>query len=652
MMRKLSFKNLLAFAVFCFFGANAIAQTGVTITDQPVPPDPRSMLDVRGDVRIETIPIGGRDILTWEATDNNNSIQQIRRIEIPDPKSGQTIVWDATTNSWKVGNPIMNVDPAIFDTTGGILKLRTPQPPDAGQIIIWDGTKWVIQQGGGGGRGNYVAESPIRIGIRPGGQGPDTIALSSAGLQPGQTWIWNGRAWVPGSASGGWLVGGNPDADVVDETDFLGTIGPDHLYIRTNNIERMRILSNGQIVAGRLIANGRDQFSVYSTGQNFSVVGYANGLTGATYPTEGGGVAGVGNVYGVYGSAEATTGATSGVLGESYSNSDNATGVFGASYGTEATYGVWGQTSTTQGLSSGVLGVAVETQTNNATFGVRGQTFSSQSGSAGVQGVAQNGATAGVIGANSSETSLSQGVLGISVSQGQAGGTYYGVMGLGRKACEAIGVGVYGEGSTYGILGRAAGCTPQGNNLVYSIFGQGNIGASGVKTFHIDHPSDPSNKYLNHAAIESNEALNLYSGNITTDANGEATVTLPAYVQQINKDFRYTLTCMGQLANAVVLKKLENNRFVIKTDKPNVEVSWLLTAQRNDPYMQKYPFQAEVEKPSTDKGKYLHPELYNQPENKGIFYNPEIEKYTTKRGSVIDTKPVIPRRPLKSEPKK
>jgi len=627
MMRKLSFKNLLAFAVFCFFGATAFAQ-GVSISDQDPPPAPRSMLDVRGDARIEKVTPGGRDILTWDL-DSTGKEHLVRRIAIANPKPGQSIAWDSICNCWKVGYPRTNVDTSIFYYRNDTLFIDTTKA--------------------GGGR-RYIGLDPIVVDNT---KNPGEISLSSAGLQAGETWVWNGRAWIPGKTGGaGWLIGGNPDLDIVDDGDYLGTNGPDPLMFRTDSLERMRILANGQIVAGRLVANGRDQFSVYSTGQNFSLVGYANGLTGATYPTEGAGVAGIGNVYGVYGSAEQTTGVTSGVLGESYSNSDNATGIFGASYGTEATYGVWGQTSTKQGLSSGVLGVAVETTTSNATFGVRGQTFSNQSGSAGVQGVAQSGATAGVIGANSSETSLSQGVLGISVSQGVAGGTYYGVMGLGRKACDAIGVGVYGEGSTYGILGRAVGCPPQGNNLVYSIFGQGNIGASGVKTFHIDHPSDPSNKYLNHAAIESNEAMNLYSGNITTDANGEATVTLPTYVQQINKDFRYSLTSMGQLANAVILKKLENNRFVIKTDKPNVEVSWLLTAQRNDPYMQKYPFQAEVEKPSTDKGKYLHPELYNQPDNKGIFYNPEVDKYTTKRGSVIDTKPVTPRRPLKFEPKK
>jgi hypothetical protein len=40
------------------------------------------------------------------------------------------------------------------------------------------------------------------------------------------------------------------------------------------------------------------------------------------------------------------------------------------------------------------------------------------------------------------------------------------------------------------------------------------------------------NKYLFHASIESDEVLNLYSGNVTTDGSGVAIVTLPDYIQR------------------------------------------------------------------------------------------------------------------------
>ena len=44
----------------------------------------------------------------------------------------------------------------------------------------------------------------------------------------------------------------------------------------------------------------------------------------------------------------------------------------------------------------------------------------------------------------------------------------------------------------------------------------------GTKAFRIDHPLDPENRELWHAAIESSEVLNAYSGNVVLDGNGEA----------------------------------------------------------------------------------------------------------------------------------
>ena len=76
----------------------------------------------------------------------------------------------------------------------------------------------------------------------------------------------------------------------------------------------------------------------------------------------------------------------------------------------------------------------------------------------------------------------------------------------------------------------------------------GDFTASGVKAFTIDHPLDPENKMLRHFAVESNEVLNSYSGNATTDASGKVVVKLPDYFEAINKDFRYQLTVIGSFA--------------------------------------------------------------------------------------------------------
>ena len=77
------------------------------------------------------------------------------------------------------------------------------------------------------------------------------------------------------------------------------------------------------------------------------------------------------------------------------------------------------------------------------------------------------------------------------------------------------------------------------------LFVAGNLLVGGNKNFRIDDPLDPANKYLFHAAIESSEVLNLYSGNIVLDASGEAIIQLPAWFEVVNKDFRYQLTSIG-----------------------------------------------------------------------------------------------------------
>lgn len=135
----------------------------------------------------------------------------------------------------------------------------------------------------------------------------------------------------------------------------------------------------------------------------------------------------------------------------------------------------------------------------------------------------------------------------------------------------------------------------------------GNI-AKGGGTFKIDHPLDPKNKYLIHSFVESPDMMNIYSGNVTTDNNGFVTVELPSYFEAANKDFRYQLTTIGTFAQAIIKQKISNNKFVIQTNQPNVEVSWQITAVRADKFANENRIVPEKEKEF--KGTYLHPELY------------------------------------------
>lgn len=149
---------------------------------------------------------------------------------------------------------------------------------------------------------------------------------------------------------------------------------------------------------------------------------------------------------------------------------------------------------------------------------------------------------------------------------------------------------------------------------------EGNLAVTGTiskggGTFKIDHPLDPENKYLYHSFVESPDMMNVYNGNVTTDTDGNANVTLPDYFEALNMDYRYQLTPIGQFAQAMVLEKVSGNRFKIKTDKPNVEISWQVTGIRNDPYAKHNRVQVSVEKPESEKGSYLHSAAYEK-ENK------------------------------------
>ena len=112
--------------------------------------------------------------------------------------------------------------------------------------------------------------------------------------------------------------------------------------------------------------------------------------------------------------------------------------------------------------------------------------------------------------------------------------------------------------------------------------------------------------------------MNVYNGNITTDAKGLATVVLPEYFDALNRDFRYQLTVIGQFAQAIVDKEIAGNQFVIRTSAPDVKVSWQVTGIRQDPWANAHRIPNEENKPARERGYYLHPELYGAGEDRSI----------------------------------
>jgi hypothetical protein len=152
----------------------------------------------------------------------------------------------------------------------------------------------------------------------------------------------------------------------------------------------------------------------------------------------------------------------------------------------------------------------------------------------------------------------------------------------------------------------------------------GNLHLSGIveaaaKDFQIDHPLDPANKYLYHTSVESSEMLNIYTGVVHLDENGSATVQLPDWFQAVNGDFRYQLTAIGAPApNLHIASEISSNHFAIAGGQPGMKVSWQVSAVRQDAFAKAHPLQVSVEKSATERGYYIHPELYGVSAERGL----------------------------------
>ena len=180
-----------------------------------------------------------------------------------------------------------------------------------------------------------------------------------------------------------------------------------------------------------------------------------------------------------------------------------------------------------------------------------------------------------------------------------------------------VGIGIFAQGGTqysgqnFVAFGQAASFS--GNVSV-----NGNLSKSGG-SFKIDHPLDPANKYLYHSFVESPDMMNIYNGIVTLDSDGHAVVTLPEWFEVLNRDFRYQLTAIGAPApNLHIARKVQNLSFEIGGGAPGLEVSWQLTGIRHDAYADANRIPVEEDKPARERGFYLAPAVFGQPEEKSV----------------------------------
>ncbi len=447
--------------------------------------------------------------------------------------------------------------------------------------------------------------------------------------------------------SGGGLTNVNANLlDGLDSTAFLQGV-PNPLSLSGSQITPTITGTSGSNtnlgtagVKGVSTASTGATYGVWGTNSSVNgrgVFGAATASTGVTYGGRFESESSTG--IGAYGLSTATSGTTYGGMFEN--NSTTGTGVFGFAIANSGNnFGGFFQTRSNTGI--GVRGLA--TNTGGLNYGGR---FESASLSGrGVFGGAT--ATAGVNygGRFESDSTTGRGAFGLATS---STGSTYGLLG---QVFSSDGIGVFGEnfadtglgyggrfesdsdfgrgvyglnnrntGVNYGVRGQTD--SPDG----YGVFAVGELGATGVKSFRIDHPFDPENKYLLHYAAESPVPQNFYVGNVVTDSKGYAWVELPDYFAEINTNFKYQLTVVDETDSndfiwAKVVQKIKGDRFRIRTNKPSVEVSWEVKADRNDLYVRAKKIRDVVEKHGLERGKYQHPELYGKPVSLGMDYIP------------------------------
>jgi hypothetical protein len=265
------------------------------------------------------------------------------------------------------------------------------------------------------------------------------------------------------------------------------------------------------------------------------------------------------------------------------------------------------------GAGGSPLGVALPLSLSGSTSGSGSALVTvrnSASGNNGIEGIGGT-AGAGIVGSGGDINSdIGQGGPGVFAGGGDNSGN-----GIGGPGLLAVPGNFFSNGKRLGLAGDFRGDVAIAGTITKT---------SG--SFKIDHPLEPSNKYLYHSFVESPDMKNIYDGIAALDAAGEATVELPEWFGALNRDFRYQLTCIGGFAPVYIAAKIANNRFRIAGGLPGMEVSWQVTGIRQDPWANAHRIPVEENKSEAERGYYLHPELFGQSAEKAIEWaqNPQL----------------------------
>lgn len=613
--------------------------------------------------------IATADLADASVTDVKISTVAPSKITAGGASSGQVLKWNGTNWIPQGDNGTVTSITAGTGLSGGtITTTGTIALANTGVTAGSYGTATTVPQLTIDAQGRVTAATNTTIsGTAPGGAAggdlngtypnPTVDALQSravAATAPttGQVLEWNGSSWTP-------------------STDDVGAITLPYAATQSSTSTLFMLTNQGTGRAAQFFvdnpASNSPVLSVSTNGTGFGLVagGVNFGLAGTS--TAQNGAAGffsnaADRGYGVFGGLQTAGTASTGALGATYLNDGTYFGVgvmaTGSSYGVRATggtyggyfqnlagdlyayvagnsSGVWARSD--QNFGTGVSGIGGGTNSSGVygsgdQYGVMGVSLNGS----GIYGAhtAPTGTTAAILGETSSASASASAVTGI-VLPTSAGGSSTGVRGI-NNSTSGSGIGVYGyqAGSGWGVYGSVGNTT-----LGYAGYFSGRVQVTGTLskgggTFKIDHPLDPTNKYLYHSFVESPDMKNIYDGVVVLDGSGQAEITLPDWFGALNKDFRYQLTCIGGHAPVYISQEVSNNRFSIAGGTPGLKVSWQLTGIRKDPYAEKNRVQVEEDKPEHERGKYLYPEAYGLSKTRGVDYNPSLQAGTVPETSV------------------
>lgn len=398
----------------------------------------------------------------------------------------------------------------------------------------------------------------------------------------------DGTDWIrlgSGATSNDWTITGN--AGTTAGTNFIGTTDAIDFVTRTNNTERMRVLSDGRVSINNATPFTTGNLVSHSTNTNYAMAAQSTSTGSGVYVEK----TGLGYGVEVVGMNNLATGVQVDLFTNSTNNSDDAVvghaennaGFGGGWFRNLATGDGTGYGSAEQGYA--VLGMA--TGTGEHRVGLFGSANSGSIKGSAVYGTMTNGTS-----------SLAAGSLAYRIDQnGNGPGTYYGgyfwdnnagadhTDGAGRSASSSnrprVNVGFGAIGGLMGgwTKGDVYGLATRGDR--FSLYVQGREFTNDV----ITQLSNNNNADRIATYVPTSTTVDVTSKGINTLVNGRKRVDFDRSFSAISSSKEpviVTVTPLGK-SNGVYIESVDKNGFTIvenNNGNSNVQFTWIAIATK------------------------------------------------------------------------